>query len=202
MKTKSVRPVLVESKERTNIFNHDNKLIFDNLLGEKWSLGKYQELILISLENEKIEEGELVYHFASKECCIYPNGGFPSNKHCAKVITHRSQILPEYISKFIEQYNNGCVEDVEIEMDYFPTMGKIIGDEVFPGPNIYYPKLTNNFVTIIEKESFTYTEKEVLKYCLEALEMGFDLSRYPFPRLNEKSGKQYFIDWFNQNKKK
>ena len=38
---------------------------------------------------------------------------------CKKVIATQSQIPPEYIQQFIEEYNKGEVKDIEIEMEVF-----------------------------------------------------------------------------------
>lgn len=234
MKTKKVRPVLVEIKDASNIFeNNDKTLSFYEYKQHASSGGKKFELILISLEDEKIEEND--YYYFSKSNSLHKYlGTLPLNKYkhdgdkCFKVIARQSQIPLEYISKFIAQYNTGGVEDLEIEME---EDGYII-NKSFPASvkQRLVVKLKNRFVTIVEKdsckkckntckktstttnefgsctefnkESITYTEEECLKYCLKALEIGFDLNNTPLPRLNEKSGKQYFVDWFEQNKKK
>jgi len=253
MKIHKVRPLLIDSSVPSDLLicSVDNYLhkteyygcIFESPYGKD----KYVELILISLEDEKIE--------ANIDDCINIGGNIkdsfifkPSleildNSYIKKVIARQSQISPEYISKFIKQYNKGCIEDLEIVMEKcwinsdnvkgnsFTEVAKFepsIND--FDAVLIIQPKLTNGFVTIVEKdscnkckntckktstitnefgsctefnkESITYTEEECLKYCLKALEIGFDLNNTTLPRLYEKSGKQYFIDWFEQNKKK
>lgn len=245
MKTKKVRPVLVEIKDASNIFeNNDKTLSFYEHKQHASSGGKKFELILISLEDEKIEEGE--YLNLAHRVIVQPTDlewANSNSNNLKKVIARQSQISPEYISKFIEQYNRGSVEDLEIEMEKcwinsdnvkgnsFTEVAKFepsIND--FDAVLIIQPKLTNGFVTIVEKdscnkckntckktstitnefgsctefnkESITYTEEECLKYCLKALEIGFDLNNTTLPRLYEKSVKQYFIDWFEQNKKK
>ena len=255
MKTKKVRPVLVEIKDASNIFeNNDKTLSFYEYKQHASSGGKKFELILISLEDEEIEVGNKVFTGKHIETVIDI-----TNKHgnivcetatylpedVKKVIARQSQISPEYISKFIGQYNNGCIDDLEIEMEelyIYPDGTKSKISRLRPDAKpIEEPKLTNGFVTIVEKEyshnllcnmqyymeycqangyvtpqdwlnkfkhysdkkePISYTEEECLKYCLKALEIGFDLNNTPLPRLNEKSGKQYFVDWFEQNKKK
>ena len=111
MKTKKCRPVLVESKENTGITLGIN--ITKNIPGAM--RGQNYELILISLEDEKIEVSDLVYD-TLKNRLFNAMSNYDGMKYIHKVIATQNQISPEYIAKFIEQYNNGKVDDVEIEM--------------------------------------------------------------------------------------
>ena len=145
---------------------------------------------------------------------------------CKKVVARQFQIPPEYISKFIEQYNNGCVEDFKIEMKtktYQPCDNNY--EKCGEPFNIDEPKLHNGFVTIIEKPiyqqiidtvggeeafcklagikkepiSYTlYNEEEVRIMCLESFKQGITFSHKSF------SDTTYyrFKTWFEQNKKK
>ena len=166
MKTKKVRPVLVEIKDASNIFeNNDKTLSFYEHKQHASSGGKKFELILISLEDEKIEEGE--YLNLAHRVIVQPTDlewANSNSNNLKKVIARQSQIPQKYISKFIEQYNNSCVEDLEIEMEKcwinsdnvkgnsFTEVAKFepsIND--FDAVLIIQPKLTNGFVTIVEK---------------------------------------------------
>ena len=133
MKLKRVKPILVETNEPTNIFKDHSGLFHSNLnLQTGHSINSSvigYKLIIISLEYEKIEVGDtLLLDNEEIVTCI----GFDSNpdiikincrferyvhkSHFKKVIATQDQISPEYIARFIEQYNNGKVDDVEIEM--------------------------------------------------------------------------------------
>lgn len=190
MKTLKVRPVLVETKENTGITLGIN--ITRNIPGAM--RGQNYELILISLEDEKIEDyttefvllGEwsgrilTMSRTGSGASTIYinhpHNNGEKIELYMAgkKVIARQSQISPEYISKFIEQYNNGCVEDLDIEMeDRFGYCNKCNAYQYAFHISCSYifcdglviqktePQLTNGFVTIVEKEQILYTQEQV-----------------------------------------
>lgn len=165
MKTKKCRPVLVESKENTGITLGIN--ITRNIPGIM--RGQNYQLILISLDpDEKIEVGDkyIVELFNVKgkstgfhlESCNVINDVWVNNtsvdltrhiNNCKKVIALQSQLSPEYIQQFIEEYNKDKVKDVEIEM---VTMNKGYNNhEDSPYNEIDIPKLTNGFVTIVEK---------------------------------------------------
>ena len=242
MKTKHVRPVLVESKESTLHLSHGKLLITSIESIGKSDLYKSmpQELILISLEDEEINIGEVGLDlrdntlFEVKRILTnhYESGILSFQKsYCKKVIARQSQIPQEYISKFIEQYNNGCVEDFEIEVGirsnaalgykeyvylehicdkkYVPikidaninqnsySLGEI---EEFEDWEIeIYTKLTNGFVTIVEKEPITYTEEEVKSLCSGAYSLGLSSLKSEIPDLEEM---MELDNWFENNKKK
>ena len=152
MKTHKVRPVLVESKEPNNIYTIDGKLYQTtpntNIVVSKTDKLIPQQLILISLEDERIEVGENYYNIRlNKVFQAIAYDGYPSKEDC-KVIATQTQLSPEYIQKFIEEYNKGEVKDFEIEM-----IEKIHNH--YSGANAQWkellPKLTNGFVTIVEK---------------------------------------------------
>ena len=208
MKTHKVRPVLISTTDTLNIYNilsrPNGKILICNtgaeyrrLLGLGWIP---KELILISLENEKIEVGDTFVNdygeiiVATKE--IVAQLYFPKKK----VIARQSQIPSKYISKFIEQYNNNCVEDIEIEMEERfeeDTSKSYIQGKGQPAIKIVEPKLTNGFVTIIEKNTITYTEEEVKQLLSK---FGNHIMIHP----NLDFGEEYeeAINWFEQNKKK
>ena len=214
MKTKKVRPVLVEIKDASNIFeNNDKTLSFYEYKQHASSGGKKFELILISLEDEKIEEGE--YLNLAHRVIVQPSDlewANSNSNNLKKVIARQSQISPEYISKFIEQYNSGSVEDLEIEMEKcwinsdnvkgnsFTEVAKFepsIND--FDAVLIIQPKLTHGFVTIVEKEPITYTEEEVKSLCSEAYSLGLSSLKSEIPDLEEM---MELDNWFENNKKK
>ena len=168
MTIKRVRPILVESKEYSIIHKFGDCLDTHAEL-QKWNGSArpiYQELILISLEDEKIEEGDKFVHYwfnensTNKDRIVVSTADENTNdkKHrksfIGKVIARQSQISPEYISKFIEQYNNDCVEDFKIEMKtktYQPCDNNY--EKCGEPFNIDEPKLHNGFVIIVEKEN-------------------------------------------------
>lgn len=235
--TKLCRPILVPIESNNLLITDRKYLSLSN--GRLYNPFKncHYQLILISLDpEENIEECDLKYN--PKLNTIWKhnreNKEIPDNiKHITsidtvKVIATEEQLSQEYIKQFVEEYNKGVINDLEIEME---EDGYII-NKSFPASvkQRLVIKLKNGFVTIVEKdscnkckntckktstitnefgsctefnkESITYTEEECLKYCLKALEIGFDLNNTTLPILYEKSGKQYFIDWFEQNKKK
>ena len=204
MKTKHVRSILIESKEYSVIHKFGDCLDTHAEL-QKWhgdARPIYQELILISLEDEKIEEGDEFVHYwfnensTNKDRIVVSTADKNTNdkKHrksfIGKVIARQSQIPPEYITKFIEQYNKGCIEDLEIEMEYFENDTlECIGMDGEPNCvlfNGFTPKLTNGFITIVEKEPISYTEEEVLNL-LHKLELDKNIN---------------LAAWFENNKKK
>ena len=191
MKTIKCRPVLIESKEPTNIFLFPNNKLFWN--NEE---GVFKQLIFISLEDDKIKEGDLFYTGKSIKICAkyddclgyYTDDGntflYIQPNH-RKVITLQPQIPETYIQQFIEEYNNGEVKDVEIEMEEDGDC-EIGGREYIN----YLPKLTNGFVTIINDRLFNESNVEKIdinKYLKEALELAKK------NKLITDSDKNYFI---------
>lgn len=164
MKTHKVRPVLVESKESTLHLSHGKLLIRSIESTGKSDLYKSipQELILISLEDEKIEVGNEFYSSKYETIDVLASNGVIDEFTSFKVIARQSQISSEYISKFIEQYNNGCVEDLEIVMMYKDCPNSSIENwNYFPEP-----LLTNGFVSIVEKE-YSHNLLSNMQYYME-----------------------------------
>lgn len=177
MKTKLVRPVLVESKEKTNIMLGDN--ITRNIPGAM--RGTYYQLILISLENEKIEVGDKYYDKHNQLILSATTQSDHNIYNYKKVIATQSQLSPEYIQQFIEEYNKGDVKDVEIE-----TIGKIGESKID-----YVPITDNGYVTIVTKEAPTYTEEEMYSIMQQYLDnYVWSSGKYITP-----------MEWFNQHKK-
>ena len=117
METKLVRPVLLESKEPNNIYTLDGKLYQTtpntNIVVSKADKLIPQQLILISLEDEKIEVGDrVIYDFfdGHKVDVIVDNtiDTYPERwLGFKRVIACQSQLSLEYIQQFIEEYNKG-----------------------------------------------------------------------------------------------
>lgn len=196
MKTKLCRPVLIETKNPSQLYLHETKGLV-KLAPVEHEPGMYggsnQQLILISLDpDEKIEENDLYIHFNSntneyslfKADEKFDDGNNPNiidrrefvyhywNK---KVIATQSQLSPEYIQQFIEQYNTGKVEDIEIKMELFWNNGGKFGIQPFPNEiatekdRVYLPKLTNSFVTIVKKEDIYGGWANLSKEALEVI---------------------------------
>lgn len=214
MKTKLVRPVLVESKEPTELilsaadkYKYLHKTEYYGSAMES-TLGKdvYQQLILISLEDEKIEVGDKY---------LLPNGiitsaatDYKRPDDYKKIIATQSQLSPEHIHQFIKEYNKGEVKDIRIEMEEYTD-----GNGMYRNSKMFQPKLTNGFITIVEKLQIpkisaddlpltngNYTEEEVI----ELLEKAFikAASYAGFVSYYGLMPKKYAKEWFEQNKKK
>jgi len=195
MKTHKVRPVLVETKENTGITLGIN--ITRNIPGKM--RGTNYQLILISLEDEKIEVGDKY---------LLPNGiitsaatGYKRPDEYKKVIATQNQLSPELIQQLIDEYNNGGMKDFEIEMEEkdIPEDNDLhcaSDGGYYSKPTSYKrvskPKLTNDFVTVVKEEPILYTEEEVFALLVAShSEVGKTLIK------NIELRK-----WFNQNKKK
>lgn len=118
MKTLKCRPVLVEV-DKSFLYLHGGKL-YNNRTTMHIPDGKQitQQLILISLNtDEKIEVGNKYYSTIHNQIfeCINNKQYFENE---FKVIATQSQLSPEYIQQFIEEYNKDEVKDVEIEMEF------------------------------------------------------------------------------------
>lgn len=197
MKTKLVRPILIETGPGVAFkgqlcLRSGNHSIFkikeDTYVG--WL--NLQQFVLISLDSDdKIEEGEsYVYWDGNKysirenlNCKNLPGGTVDAG---IKIIAQQSQLSPEYIQQFIEEYNNGEIKDIEIEMHEEPCFQSSF--------SIIEPKLTNGFITIINKEPILYTEEEVENLLFKFAEDNALTSC--------KSEIDDFNEWVEQNKKK
>lgn len=162
MNTIKVRPVLVENKEITEIWsNKGRRLHYNQANFNDPDNTIYYQLILISLEGEKIEVGDLMYDF---------NDGITKNIGQGvgdfKIIATQDQLSPELINQLIIEYNNGGMKDFKIEIeklysceaaDEFDAVG-------FCG---FRPKLTNGFVTVVvEKEPIFIRRKKLKDYMI------------------------------------
>lgn len=164
MRTHKVRPVLVESKEPNKLrLNNKSKLTFEpQIKGLHYNglVHTYQQLILISLEDEKIEVGDIIYSEilnqfeALKEM---PKGDLKFwFDGIFKVIATQDQLSSKLIQQLVNEYNNGGMKDFEIEWDY--REGEFLTElENCPyAPTIDEPKLTNGFITPVKKEQLIF----------------------------------------------
>lgn len=266
MKTKLVKPVLVDSKI-ANIYKcRTGGLGYKEVATSYTVEGQGQQLILISLDpDDKIEEGDICYYEnylgGGKFLVIYTKygtyhklntdpikqygtieGGItPLEQDVFKVIAQQSQLSPEYIQQFIEEYNKGEVKDVEIEMNVVTMQesskgyedndilvnGKIVESVHYELTEIIdktiekygkQPKLTNGFITIIEKsniekqadlveeiafenlkvkEPIIYTEEEVKQLFIDRAKEFSPASKVFGDFLLKQD-----LDWLEKNKKK
>lgn len=132
------------------------------------------------------------YQYVSFLICNYhPNcGGEVVQKIGAKI--KDGFIIVANTEMPLPQYPHNLLSNMQYYMEYCQAYGYVTPQEWLIEHKHYSDS----------QEPPVYTEKETLAYCLKALEMGFDLKNNPLPRLNDKSGKQYFMEWFDINKKK
>jgi hypothetical protein len=100
-----------------------------------------------------------------------------------------------FIEKFISEYNKGnIITDVMVEYE-----GEY--DSMYEGwyAETIQPKVDRNNCITITRSKDTWNREEVIKFGLKVLELGFDLAKNPLPRLNDKSGKEYYFNWLKQN---
>lgn len=228
MKTKLCKPILVEIKDKTSsIWSYKGRKLYYNQANfNDPDETRYYELILISLDpEEKIEVGDTYYDefpttpfgisdsydFIKK--CKYPKA---LDEGCYKVIATQSQLPLQYIQQFIEQYNKGEVEDIEIEMNSVliaESSDKYENNDIIVNGTLVdsihheleeeiqkaikkhnIPKLNDeNQVQIVEKKPILYTEEEVLAFCKKS----YNLRTIDKEVRDTKS----FENWYEQNKK-
>lgn len=161
---KLCRPILVvTNKKDTNLFKKHNILYYTKgMITSGGSIQAY-ELILVSLDpDEKIEVGNKCIKFGN----IYKGGyiehiyspvdfAFPEIDF-KKIIATQSQLSPEYINQFVEEYNKNKINNIEIEMidngyevDMEGVGGMDWGDTCWNSK--IEPKLTNGFITVVKK---------------------------------------------------
>lgn len=158
MKTLSVKPVLIASKEQTNLWSYKGRRLYYNQANfNDEDETAYYRLVLISLDpNEKIEVGDKYYDEHYGLILTATTQSDHNTYHYKKVIATQDQLSPDLIQKLVAEYNNGGMQDFEIAMDCeFTSTNK--GLDGFPEDNVdwwvYKPLLTNGFVTVVEKES-------------------------------------------------
>ena len=225
MKTHKCRPVLLPTDNK-----HSQLEIDDLTVGKlSYELKQYhhknpQQLILISLEDDKIEVGDTLIDSDLKTSfelfSPYEEGDIAVDKFY-KVIVTQEKLPPEYIQQFIEEYNKGEVKDVVIEMEEIKDTTDRAWYNTCLCRNIIQPKLNNGFVTIIVKSDIekqadiveeigfkvlnptqtSYTEKEVKELLQIAFKAGHERGYSGYPNTNNWT-KPEFEEWFEQNKKK
>lgn len=168
MNTITVRPILVKKnnkrpkigdicKNSIQVFiwckEHEMYNVLETLPDYKNT--KVQKLILISLDSkDKLNINDKVYLDLGENSRITTiknlNGSHPIfNIDCGcakreslkKIIAKQSQIPSEYISKFIDEYNTGMVNDIKIKGE------SILNNEIISIYKFNW-KLKNGFITI------------------------------------------------------
>ena len=171
MKTIKARPVLVES-EIANIYKcRTGGLGYKEVAASFTIKGQEYQLILISLDpNDKVEKWDIVYdentnsigEFIGWTNSFLIDTAIKSFNRPKKAIATQSQIPPEYIQQFIEEYNGNSVKDIEIEMEEYnhdEEWSEISGAyETYR----YRPKLTNGFITIVNERLFSQSDIDKL----------------------------------------
>ena len=129
MKTLRVRPVLVETSEKSRICHLTPKgiqykdlrfleiecsIILDSI---------NYDIVLISLDNRDFKKGDTVYSevldeiFELTNCELIDNLNNGVESGIYKVIANQRQFSDELTEKLVEEYNNGGMNDFEIEMN-------------------------------------------------------------------------------------
>lgn len=192
MKTKKVKPVLVESESKSckgDLVIVTQKLGI-HIANTEPSYHNKQELILISLEDEEIEEGSVVLfknkvltvvEFTHDDTVVFKEeiaedlnlneyNEMAFKEVAKKVIARQSQISPELIHQLIGEYNNGGMKDFKIEvevMKIWDNIQSVINNPSRSPDSIKIkPKLTNGFVTIV-KEEYSYNLLCNMQYYME-----------------------------------
>jgi hypothetical protein len=176
-------------------------------------------IVLVSLENESFDKGSIVYfdndimtieEIHNESATIVNREGNMRTvgfSLLGKVIAFQSQLSPWYIQQFINEYNKGEVKDIRIEMEEYTD-----GNGMYRNSKMFQPKLTNGFVTIVEKLQMPkisaddlplsnggYTEEEVIKLLEKAFIKA--ASYAGFISYYGLMPKKYAKEWFEQNKK-
>lgn len=169
------RPILVESKNKSSLigkYKDTGNLVFNNTLKDI-ERGEPMELIFISLNpDEKIKDGDLVYDKEAKYIRIL-NYKWNETDFDVKVIATQSQIPPEYIQQFIEEYNINSVKDIDIEMeeyDHDEEWSEISGAYETCR---YRPKLINGFISIVKERLFN--QSDIDKFEIKLPNINLDL---------------------------
>jgi hypothetical protein len=223
MKTLLVRSVLVESKEVTNLWSYKGRrLYYDQANFNDEDETIYYQLILISLDpDEKIEEGDLKYgcgRLEKQDAFRYENTTIIGTIIWRKVIATQDQLSPELINQLVSEYNNGGMQDFEIEMFHdWSTEIEHGLDPITDSTFTVKPKLTNGFVYVAENPVFGILNDPKVN--------GVDYENTPVPDyppiytedevnllfhkylddhsvLNTHRNHAIMDVWFNENKKK
>ena len=162
-----VKPVLINTNESMIHLSH-GKLLIESIepTGESYLYKSVpKEIVLITVEYDDIKKGDYCVHtngYLIKVNEIYEDSGelsfipLSDDVYCNKVTYHsisgykkviakHSELPEEYIQQFIDNYNNGIVRVIEIEMEDYLTEEFALKGSF----RNYRAKLTNGFVTII-----------------------------------------------------
>lgn len=98
----------------------------------------------------------------------------------------------EWIKQYISTYNSGKpITECEVEVD--------CNHSLMPNKVIDIVKTNPQNEAIISTIKDSWTREEVIEFGLKCVKLGMDLQNNPLPRLNEKSGKQFYYNWIEQN---
>lgn len=215
-----VMPVLVETKAYAKIGDLVNVFGILVIANEDMSHHYKQNLILVSLKDEKVEIGDKYYDSHNNLVLVATTQSDHNVYHYKKVMAVQSQIPVKYIQRFIEEYNGRNIKEIEIEMESWTNKETCCSTEMLVRPpetitcpicnkswmNLgcgvrhlithYKPKLTNGCVTIVDKEeSVLYSKEEVIDCMVEFA--SYVLASYA-KDVNPISA----TEWLKQNKKK
>lgn len=167
--------------EDIDILHEKDKL--EQVFGDYVDLSFYKCKKLIFIGNEKIDVGDIGYinigegiigkvtyddKYNTWDLTTIDNVHYPfsSKEYIKKVIATQDQIPKHYIQQFIEEYNSGKVNDVEIEMEMWGTSVPNLKDYTYSEYTtkaLYIPKLTNGFINVVNK-SITLIIKAAEQY--------------------------------------
>lgn len=151
---KNCQLIMLPTNKKANICKKNNKLFFDNLLGEKWSSYNYQHLYVTS--DEVINGGDWYVDFRIGYQPIISNTPIHNDKNffCKKIIatTDEGLNLPKipisFIDNFVKEYNIGnVIQEVSIELSKEEKKIIIKGNNNI---NIKLPKTYWNKEEVIE----------------------------------------------------
>lgn len=220
---KLCRAITTKTDHRTSLILLTNgEIIYDPVPYEEIpNISSYLHLNIISLDdNEKINMGEWFYKESDNKIILNRLELTIDNPNIArKVIASTNptfelpQPSPNYIRKFVEQHNNGNVEDilVEYQTDWNEETKMCMegyGDNVQDFSFTPKPIIRNSKYILIKsyrqpeiKETKYYTENEVKELFERWLNLQIEEE---LMRLSEEVDPLYatcFYDWFEENKK-
>lgn len=128
MKTMKVRPVLVETSKKSRICHLTQKAKDEN-----WAIAIHEievpiildsinyDILLISLDDRDFKEGDTVFSKSLNETSVLTYKDIKCKEFwydgIFKVIANQRQFSQELLEKLVEEYNNGGMNDFEIEMN-------------------------------------------------------------------------------------
>lgn len=174
---------------------------------------KAYKLFLVSLDNDVLQEGDMVIiedddvmiDFVRS---IYPDGSpklenrvVSDNFTIMKVIAEQDKLSEEFIIGFVENYNNGLnFKEIQIEMidvdickkcdaihshdyGYHSCRYPNCGGELY---HKYEPKLTNGYITVIEKE-YSHNLLCNMQYYMEYCQMNGYVTPHDWLNIHKQS---------------